>query len=342
MAALYDGQTGVRRDVEVTAADGMLLLSDASGGCKAIPAGELRLVDRQTGGITLMRPGHDGWRLRVPPPVDPAVDGLFPRRHGYGRWIDRIGPGRALLVFAALSAGVVALGFYAPVLLAPLIPESVERAYGNAMVGDFGGHFCRSAKGEQALARLVARLDPGAGDLRVRVVDLPVANAAALPARQIVIFAPLIRDAAGPDELAGVLAHEIAHVRRRHVTQAMVRQLGLGMFAATLGGSVGGNLDGLAQLSFTRAAEREADDDAMAMLARAQISPLATARFFDRVAGEDATTSLPGMTYLSTHPDPAGRAARFRRAGAGAPASPALSARDWQALRRICDGPPTG
>ncbi len=186
------------------------------------------------------------------------------------------------------------------------------------------------------LARLVARLDPAAGDLRVRVINLPVANAAALPGRQIVIFAPLIRGAAGPDELAGVLAHEIAHVRRRHVAQAMVRQLGLGIFTATLGGSVGSNLDGLAQLGFTRAAERQADGDALAMLGRARISPLATARFFDRVAGDDPAGGVPGLSYLSTHPDPAGRAARFRRAGSGGPASPALSAGDWQALRGIC------
>ena len=52
-------------------------------------------------------------------------------------------------------------------------------------------------------------------------------NAAALPGGYIVVFKPAITET-DPDALAGVLAHEIAHVRRRHVTEALIRELGIG------------------------------------------------------------------------------------------------------------------
>lgn len=44
-----------------------------------------------------------------------------------------------------------------------------------------------------------------------------------------------------PDALAGVLAHEIAHVRRRHVTEALLRELCIGALIRMLAGNLGAN-----------------------------------------------------------------------------------------------------
>ena len=52
-------------------------------------------------------------------------------------------------------------------------------------------------------------------------------NAAALPGGYIVVFKPAITET-NPDALAGVLAHEVAHVRRRHVAEALIREFGIG------------------------------------------------------------------------------------------------------------------
>lgn len=341
MAALYDGNSGVRHDVDVGVDGRALHIVRADGDEERIAADALQLVDRSTGGLTLARPGVDGWRLRIPPPLDPALDALFPKSQGYGRWIDRHGLWPAASAFALISAAVVAIGYFAPFWLAPLVPESVEQAYGEALVGDLGGNYCSTPAGTAALAKLVGKLDTRPGELRVRVVDVPIVNAAALPARHIVLFRPILNSVDGPDELAGVLAHEIAHVRERHVTAALLRQFGVGIFTAMLGGNVGGNIDGLVSLSFTRGAETEADAGAIARLQAANISPAATARFFGKLTkDEGAAGKLPGLVYVSSHPLSAEREKLFREAAVkGRQYAPALSAGEWTALKSICAKP---
>lgn len=339
MAALYDGSSGVRHDVAVAGEPGTLVIDYGEGAVERVPASELNLVDRSSGGLTISRPSIDGWRLRVPPPLPPDVDALFPRRHGYGRWIDQIGLWPAIAAFAALSAGVIAFGFFAPTLLAPFVPEQVEQAYGDALVGDFGGKYCNAPAGKAALQKLVAKLDDRPEQLRVRVVDVPIVNAAALPARQIVLFRPILTTVESPDELAGILAHEIAHVRERHVTAALIRQFGVGMLSSLVGGNVGGQVDGFVSLGFTRRAEREADDRAIDRLRSAQISPAPTARFFARLSEEEGGMGSfrPALAYLSTHPLSDDREKLFRTAAKpGLTYRPALDASDWAALKSIC------
>lgn len=339
MAALYDGISGIRHDVAVAGEPGVLVIDYGDGAVERVPVGELALSDRSTGGLTIARPAIDGWRLRVPPPLDPQVDALFPKRHGYGRWIDRMGLWPAVGAFAVISAGIVTLGYFAPSLLAPLIPESVERAYGDALVGDFGGKYCRGPAGLAALDKLVAKLDDRPKTLRVRVVDLGIVNAAALPAGNIVIFRQLIQTSESPDELAGVLAHEIAHVRKRHVTAALIREFGVGILTSMVGGNVGSQVDGFASLTFTRRGEREADAVAIERLQAARISPAPTARFFGRLGKQEPDLGRLdlAMGYLSTHPLSKDREKLFRTAAKpGVPYRPALDATEWAALRNIC------
>lgn len=341
-AWLYDGTTGIRHEVDAAVHGSHICLTHAGEPLEDVPVAGLLLVDRGPGGLTVRRTGSSGWRLKLPAPVPPEIDGLFPAGHSYGRWIDRFGLWRAAAAFAAASALVVACGYFAPSLLAPLVPPSVEKAYGDALVGDFGGKFCSSSRGDHALKRLTAELDPHPGDLNIRVVDAPIVNAAALPAGNIVLFDKLFEAVESPDALAGVLAHEIAHVRRRHVTAALIRQFGIGVFAATLGGTTGGRVDGFVALSFTRRAENDADQGAIDMLRRAGISPAPTARFFERlkaVEGDSGRFS-PAMAYLSSHPLSADRASKFKAAARkGAAYHPALNSGEWAALRAICAKP---
>jgi len=344
MAALYDGLSAVRHEVAVRRDGDALTLAGAHGGTERVPLAELFVVERRAGALTLGRHGADGWRLRLPAPVDPELHSAFPPTPGYGRWIDRLGLWPALGTFTAVSAAVVALGWFAPALLAPLVPPAVEKAYGTALIGDFGGHYCSSAAGSAALGKLVAKLDADPSDLKVRVIDFDMVNAAALPANHIVLFDALLETVNGPDELAGVLAHEIAHVRERHVTAAMLRQFGVGIFAATLGGAVGSNVDGFVALSFTRGAEQEADDAAIARLNAARISPAPTARFFAALAErEGALAGIPAMAYLSSHPLSADRKRLFEQAADKRISYvPALTPAEWQALKTICAPPKRG
>ena len=336
---LYDGSSALRHSVQVDAAGDALRLFIPDVWEELVPAAELAPADRSGVGLILARPAVQGWRLRIPAPVPPELDALFPQRHGYGRWIDRLGLWTAVAACGLVSAAVLAAGWFAPVWLAPLVPQSVERVYGEALVGDFGGKFCASPMGDAALRKLTAALDPHPQDLNVRVVDVPVVNAAALPAGNIMIFDGLFDEVDSPEELAGILAHEIAHVRRRHVTAAMLREFGISVFTTALGGTTAGRVDGFVALSFTRRAEADADQGAIEMLRRADISPRPTAGFFKRLKKieGDPGRLAPAMTYLSSHPLSADREKRFEAAARkDAAYRPVLTSREWTELRAIC------
>ena len=140
-----------------------------------------------------------------------------------------------------------------------------------------------------------------------------------------------------------MLAHEIAHVERRHVTEGMIRQLGFGTIVALFGGSTGSNVDMLMGASYSRDAEREADADAMASLQRAGVSPAATADFFARLGRSEKKLGRigQGLEYLSSHPLSQDREKAFRAAAVkGAAYRPSLSQDEWDALFSICHNKP--
>lgn len=339
---LYDGTSGVRHEVEATAEGNALRLAFADGRSEALDPALLKPGEVRADAMTIGHRDVPGWRLSLPDPIDPALAALLPRPERYGGLIDRFGLWPAAGVAATISAAVLAIGWFAPAWLTPLVPESWERGYGEALVGDFGGEFCRTPAGTAALAKMATRLDPQAQELNIRVVDIDMVNAAALPGGNIVIFRGLLAEADGPDEVAGVLAHEIAHVRNRHVTEAMLRQFGVGLLVATLGGSTGGNVESILSLSYSRSAEREADADAIAALREAGVSPLPTARFFaklGRLEGELGDFSQ-AMGYLSTHPLSRTRQQAFAKSAEKQRRyAPSLDKAEWAALRSICTHP---
>ncbi len=192
--------------------------------------------------------------------------------------------------------------------------------------------------------KLVARLSPDkdGGAFKVRIVDWELLNAFAAPGRQIVVTRELIAKSDGPDELAGVLAHEMGHGIALHPEASIVRSIGLAASVElVLGG--GGLLTGLGmsltQLAYSREAEREADEEAIALLRNAGISPKGLSHFFRRVAvleGEGSDRSgMSKYDMLRSHPQTAERIRRVETV-APYPATPALMASEWAALQRVC------
>jgi beta-barrel assembly-enhancing protease len=334
---LYDGESAVRFEARVSVEDGILRIDLDDGRSLSVAATELVHLESRRDCELYGRPDVQGWRLalRGAPPLGPAV----PITRGYGRWIDRIGLWKAVAVGIAVSAALLFAADSFPRWVAPYVPESWEKKVGDALVGDFGGRFCHGPGGQQALDKLVRELSPAGSPLNVRVVNIKIVNAAALPGRNIVIFDELLSEADGPDEVAGVLAHEIAHIERRHVTQAMIREYSFGGLIAALGGSAGSKIGMLDSLHYSRGAEAEADSVAIETLRRADISPLPTAHFFERLGKQEKDLGRvgSGLQYLSTHPLSAAREQRFRgSAVAGRSYRPALSGDEWQALAAIC------
>jgi beta-barrel assembly-enhancing protease len=342
---LYDGQSAVRREVDVEPeAQGLLIKAD-SGETWSVRSDELIHVETRGEHQVYGLSGVAGWRLGIAEPVGAEIAALLPRKQVYGRWVDRVGLGPALAIGLAFSAAILSLGYTAPAWLAPLVPRSWEKSFGDALVGDFGEKTCASGAGQQALDKLAARLTSHPEHLKVRVMDVRIVNAVALPGGNIILFQGLLHEAESPDEVAGVLAHEIAHVENRDVTQALIRHLGLGILIASFGGNTGANIEALMAARYSRKAESRADADAIAALRHANISPLGTAAFFDRLGKiESKYGRVTGaLEYISSHPLSAKRRAAFRAsAEPGKKYAPALAEQQWGALQDICFKPSTG
>lgn len=333
-AWLYDGVTAIRQIVEVRRDGDALVIQ----GHDAIPLADL--VRRDAGKRAIFgRKGNPGWRLGFDGPVPEDWLAALPAAPRYGGLVDRFGLVPAVIAGIAASAAVLFGLYRAPDLIAPLVPERWERAFGDAMVGDLGGRTCISPEGQRVLDRLGRDLSLGDRDMRIRVVDIPIPNAVALPGGQIALFDGLVRQAKSPDEIAGVLGHEIGHVERRHVMAGLIRQFGLGL---VLGGSNKGvqYAQALLDARYSRGAESEADAYAIEALTANRISTAPTADFFTRMSKGETTgnaTVDTAFSWLSSHPVSAARRDRFRAAGkAISNPRPSMSAAEWAAVKAMC------
>jgi predicted Zn-dependent protease len=161
----------------------------------------------------------------------------------------------------------------------------------------------------------------------VKVVDAADINAFALPGGYVYVNRGLISAARNESELAGVLAHEIAHVVERHgtenATKAYGAQAGAGILAQVLLGrnrqaglpqQIIGTLGlNAAFMKFSRDAENEADRVGAEMMSRAGYDPMAMATFFDLLQSKQRSNPNSVSQFFSSHPAPANRSANIRR-----------------------------
>jgi len=334
----YDGQNAQRRDVTVEPRGSQFILAQDGHAHGPFAFADLHYVGERRDGLVFGLTLRDGWRLVLDDAAVDALGPLLPDRERYGRIIDRLGLGPATIAFTIASAIVLTIVLTVPQWLAPLVPYSVERRLGDAMIGDFGGRICHGAAGEAALKKLTARLDDNPEGLDIAVVKIPFVNAIALPGGKVLIFDGLLAKAKSPDEVAGVLAHEIGHVRERHVLQGLMRQLGLSVLMGGFNGNVGGAVNGLLSLSYTRKAEESADRFSIGALHKARISPRDTAAFFSRMSAASGDSKDAGlMGYLATHPHSADRQHAYAQSQrAGITYRPALSPQEWRDLKSLC------
>jgi predicted Zn-dependent protease len=174
---------------------------------------------------------------------------------------------------------------------------------------------------QRIVDRLLSVMPPQPFPVQVRVVEHPSPNAFASAGGQITVFTGLIAHMESEDELAGVLAHELAHVSERHVAQAIERSQYLsvgaliGMLAGAFLGASGkaqtgealmmGSAAGAGALAFqySRDNEHAADQLGFAFLVDAGFEPAAMPRAFGRMRRLQWLGGGGGVpSYLSTHP----------------------------------------
>ena len=328
-AWLHDGQSAIRHEVRVAIAGGALLIE----GFPPAPVDRLRRLDSVN--MVYERSDIPGWRLGFDIEPPGPILWQLPAAARYGGPIDRIGLWGAAAIGLVVSALVILGAVQGLDLLARAIPYSWEQRLGDAISGDFGQRACRSLAGQKALDDLARRLSPSGRPMRVGVVDLPVVNAVALPGGRILIFRGLIDDARSPDEVAGVLAHEIGHVQHRHVMVSLLRRFGIGLLIGS-GGSAAEYGQVLLESSYSRAAESEADDYSIEHMVRAGISTAPTAAMFGRFGRDEA--GMAGLfVYMASHPPSVERRKRFDVAAKRVlQPQPALDPAAWNAVRAMC------
>src|ERR1043165_3562740 len=257
-----------------------------------------------------------------------------------------------LIVFWSLAAAcsillLTVFGIpFAADRLAPVLPLAIEKRMGDAIEKQarfvFDGKMCDRADGQAAFTKLVDKLKTAGGielPLEAHVISSRIPNAFALPGGKVYLLDGLLRKAESPDEIAGVLAHELGHVQHRDSLRRIIQTGGTSFLVGLLFGDVTGSAAvvfvgrSLFDASYSREQERAADAFATDVMHKLGRSPKPEGTLLVRVTGKEADKSL---SLFASHPFSEDRLADMSRDG-GANSGPSiLSDAEWMALKGIC------
>lgn len=353
-----DGRTAARRPAAIQIAQTGLNFS-ADGTAHFWAYGEMRQTQGFYCGEQVRLEKNNKGELTEALLVDDAafltalhrlVPGLGPRFHQPERRRMR----RSLTAFAALGAVAIGAALYLwaiPALakvVAARVPVSWEEKLGQSVVDQLAPEELRCADPVVlgALRAMTTRLAAAARapyKFRVAVVRLPVINAFAAPGGYVVVFQGLIEQTRTPEELAGVLAHELEHVIQKHTTRMLLQDATAGILLSALTGDLSGAVafgagaaHTLGTLRYNRGMEEEADVEGMKMLAAAGIDPAGMIAFFDTLKKKSGDVPRP-LAYLSSHPSTEERIETLKALAARAkPAAPQFTEYDWAGLKKRC------
>jgi hypothetical protein len=248
------------------------------------------------------------------------------------------------LIWLLLAFGVSG-GFY---LGLPWLAKSIPWRYEKRAFGDmhlFGAdEECRgSPESQAAFQKLVSRIYPiyptdDRFSISATMIRGKEVNAFAFLGGRVFVYNGLVQEVDSPEELAGVLAHEIEHVSERHVTQGIIQ----GALVATLwsfafpdagSGAIPGLLRAAGRLKFGRDQEAAADAGGLARLRDSQVDVAGFRKFFSRKHGAEGWAAL-----LTDHPSDESRL-RAADAFLGLPSKPILTDAEWKNLRANCPNP---
>src|SRR5687768_1497265 len=249
-----------------------------------------------------------------------------------------------LFFFAFLLIAYLFLVPWIASVLANRFPVSYEKSIGdqtfNAMKADFVLNEKKTAyineffRGLQIQSRY---------DIEIIVVKGDVVNAFALPGGRIVVYDQLLNKLGSYPELAALLAHEFTHIENRHTVRTLLRQLGSKVFlsliigdATAVGGVIINNADDLKSLSYSRALEKEADDNGARLLADRKIDCEGYVKLFQVLKKE--TQGAQPHEWINSHPNLDKRIRNIERNPFCKNSAPKVDSTLFQLFRRIKTG----
>ena len=142
----------------------------------------------------------------------------------------------------------------------------------------------------------------------LKMISSPMLNAFALPGGNIFVTKEFLRFVKTPEELLGVVAHEIAHIEKRHTMKMLVSSLSIGVTFSLIFGAnqhfisaLGKQGAGVLQKSYSRVYEKEADQLSIQYLMKANLKPEGLISFLKRINNKKHKMEMP--EFLMTHPN---------------------------------------
>jgi Zn-dependent protease with chaperone function len=203
--------------------------------------------------------------------------------------------------------------------IADKIPIAWEQSWGDQIFEGIKaqGKIVENTEWEAEVAKITSRLLPALTNsgytFQFHIMQDTNVNAFAIPGGHVVILTGLLERADSAEEVAGVLAHEIAHLTKRHSMRGMMQSAGLVVLIQSIFGDTSGIVAILTQGSqflieqrFSRDFEREADDVGWNYLVRASIDTQGMIEFFEKLKKIVAASGMGQMesslALLNTHP----------------------------------------
>jgi Zn-dependent protease with chaperone function len=363
----FDGATTARHNVIVELAPETLLVRGDDG--TMLAQWRYDELETMSSPDDVLRLGKAGSpllaRLEVhDPQLAAAIDDFSVPVDRSGRTDRRMRTKVVAWSIAATVSLIVVAVFVVPQIatrLAPLVPYPLEHKIGVAIdrqarasldTGHAGAAFeCgngpKETSGRAAFEKLMRQIETAAElpiPLNPAVVRKSDSNAITLPGGRVYVYKGLIDAAETPDELAGVIAHEVGHVAHRDGMRTVLQTAGISfLFGMLLGDFVGGGAVVLAaktilQTSYSRDVEGAADNYGVALMDKIGGDARALGKILSRIAG----TTHPGPRILLDHPETVERVAAIEAmAGKGHEVGPRralLDRSEWAALKTICSG----
>jgi Zn-dependent protease with chaperone function len=292
----------------------------------------------------------------------------------------------ALSIGALVSAAIIviiAIPWVADIA-APLVPPNIERKLGDSVKDQIAQAFghktleagtCHSQEGDEALALMVNKITSHVDfpyELDVRVVKHKMPNAFALPGGQVIILNSMLDLSTHPDEVFGVLAHELGHVKHKDGLRLIIQAAGRSFFISMLLGDFTGStvvvfaIQSLLHLSYSREVEHQADLFAIEQLKHHRIATKPMGDLLERMTAHmeetmkkkfddhgDSTTDVDKphndkthehdknqpakASLLDSHPLTENRKKLLSRAETNTNTVPSLTQAEWIALKNICN-----
>jgi len=220
-----------------------------------------------------------------------------------------------VLLFAAAFYGVVWAGKKSMRFVVSKVPVSWETNFGNALLEDYKKENLL-VQNPELEAKLAAAFNPLTNNrtpipFLLHLQEDQDPNAFAMPGGHIVVSTGLFELVEKPEELSGVLAHEMAHVLERHGFRKAITSAGPWVAARLLFGDSGGLIGFLGdsstillQQSYSRSYEREADERGWDLMVKANINPRAMIDFLKKMKVHTELSGLADLeiSALSSHP----------------------------------------